>query len=142
MLPISAFKTALVDALLADAGCAARLGSRIYDETPMDLRGDAADLTASPWAYLGPIALSRVESDCGPAWLARVRVYAGSTAAGRNEAWDAMDAIASALEGRTLTLASPAAQAQVAYVILAGDVIDPINPKLVYADISAVVSDQ
>lgn len=140
MLPVSPFKSALVEHLLRDYLCNELLGSRIYDDPPRDLRADESDLTASPWAYLGPVAAQRVESDCGPGWMLRLRLYVASTAAGRDEAWTAMDAIAAAIDGATLTMSAPFVQAQQAYVMLGGDVIDPISPKLVYIDISAVVA--
>jgi hypothetical protein len=140
MIPAKTFKSALVDFIKADAACAALLGARIYDEAPRDQRGDSSDLAASPWAYLGPIAASRIESDCGPGWLLRLRIYTASTAAGRDEAWSAMDAICNAIEGSELTLSAPAFQAQKTYIILGGDVVDPISPKLVYVDVAAIVA--
>lgn len=140
MIPADEFKTALVEALKADAAVAAVLGGRIYDEAPRDNRGDAADLIASPWAYVGPIAASRVESDCGAEWMLRVRLYAASTAFGRREVWRAMNAMVAAIEGETLTLAAPAVQTQQIWTMLGGDVVDPISPKLVYVDLAAIVA--
>jgi hypothetical protein len=171
VIPVNAFKAALIAALQADAAVAAILGGRIYDEAPRDKRSDSADLVASPWAYLGPIAGNRVESDCGPGWLLRIRIYAASTDFGRDQAWDAMNAMLDAVESETFPLTARglaqdvfpmlesdgdqligsdgaalysslprAFQAQQLRVMLAGDVVDPTTPKLVYADLSAIVA--
>ncbi len=71
-----------------------------------------------------------------------------------------MEAICHAVEGVTLTFLVPgpfsdgspfsdlsqfltpstSVQSQAIYVILGGDVVDPISPKLVYIDIAAVVA--
>ncbi|TDX63999.1 uncharacterized protein DUF3168 [Methylosinus sp. sav-2] len=139
IIPADEFKTALIEALKADSGVAAILGARLYDEVPRDSRGNASDV-ASPYAYLGPIAASRVESGCGAGWLLRLRLYVASTAFGRREAWQAMNAMVAAIEGETFALAAPAVQAQALYTLLGGDVVEPISPKLVYVDIAAIVA--
>jgi len=138
MIAVHVFKTALINLLQADAAVVALASNRIYDEAPEDQRG-VADV-ASPYAYLGPIHATRLESDGVPGWTLRLRLYAASTSFGRSEAWSLMDAICAAIDGKILILPAPYVHAQQSYVASGGDVIDALNPKLVYVDLSAIVA--
>jgi hypothetical protein len=172
VIPVNAFKAALIAALQADDAVAGILGARIYDEPPRDKREDEADLVASPWAYLGPISATRVASDCGPGWELRIRIFTASADFGRDKVWDAMNAILDAIDSETFTLTARGLELDVFPVLesdgdqlegsdgaalysslprafhalelivhSAGDIIDPLNPKRVYADLTAIIAE-
>ncbi|MGA8172320.1 MAG: DUF3168 domain-containing protein [Methylocystis sp.] len=136
MIAAHVYKNALIAYLLGVPAVTALIGERLWDEMPQN-PGRAAEAPISPWAFVGPIAATRIEPEM---WQLRVRLYAASTKPGRDEAWTVMDALTDAIENSLLTLPAPYGQQQAAWIMLGGDVIDPLNPKLVYCDISAVVA--
>ncbi len=139
MRVFSAFKDALIDYLLAQSAVAAIVGERIYDEAPQDAPGDPADADY-PYVYLGPIGAQRIENVSDPEWMIRIRVYVASNAFGRNEAWALLAALYTALEGATLTLPSGMFMSPPIWILQGGDVIDPINPKMAFLDLTTIVA--
>lgn len=136
MLPVPAFKADVIEALKADAACAALFGARIYDEPPADARGDAADLSDSPWAFLDDVALRRLPTDCGPVFAVQMRIGVASTGMGRNEVWTAADAIAAALDHKTVSTV----QCAEAEVEMAADEIGSGKVKTVFVVITAEIT--
>lgn len=136
IFPVATFKADLIEFLKADTACAALFGARVYDSVPQDLRGATADLTVSPWAYLGAITLRRVPMDCGPVFMANVRVFVASNKAGRDEIWNAANAVADALELATVS----DVQNMPGYVDAAGDILDELSIKTAFVDFSASIT--
>lgn len=129
-----ALQGALVDLLRADTALAALVGDNVFDEVPADGAG-----VAPPYVYLGPINLARVET-CGPAWTVRMRWFAESADYGRLEAWQVAEAVMDAIEDAEPALPDPWSVAEPIRVTQAGDVIDPLNPKTVFVDLTTTVT--
>ena len=140
MNAVGAFKIALAEALKSDAGVSALVAHRVFDILPRESL-KAATNVASPWIYVGPINATRQdEGACGVGWTVRIRIYAASIEAGRDEAWTVISAAAAALEGATLTLSAGAHAPQI-LVMQAGDIVDPVEPTLTFIDVTTVVHD-
>lgn len=134
--PILPLCDAIRDCLRADAGFTALAGNRIYDEVP-------TAKAAAPYAYIGPMRRTRFEVGCGLAWTVQVRLFAVSTAAGRTEAWSLVDAMTAALDGLeafTPPLADPFRLQKMIEVTQAGDVIDPLQAKSVFLDLTTLIA--
>lgn len=135
--PILPLRDALRECLRADPGFTALAGIRIYDDVP------AAKGGAVPYAYIGPMRRQRFEVGCGLAWTVQVRLFAVSTASGRTEAWSLVDAMTAALDGReafTPPLAAPFRMQKPIEVTQAGDVIDPLQAKSVFLDLTTLIT--
>jgi hypothetical protein len=139
MNAVSALKAAVVAQLRADAGVAALVGPRIYDEVPSDSRGDQADAVA-PWVYLGPVNLQRLEHGAAKAWVATMRLYCITLDPGRDSAWGLAGAVSLALDQTQPVLASGFTLIDEFKEIAAGDVIEPDRPKSVFLDIRVAIA--
>lgn len=134
--PILPLRDAIRDLLRADAGFRAIAGNRMYDEVP-------TAKAQTPYGYVGPMRRSRFDVGCGLAWTVQARLYAVSTASGRTEAWSLIDAMSAALEGVeefTPALASPFRLQKMIEVTQAGDVIDPLQAKSVFLDLTTIIA--
>jgi predicted DNA-binding protein len=134
--PILPLRDAIRALLRADAGFKAIAGNRIYDDVP-------TSTATAPYAYVGPMRRSRYEIGCGLAWTVQARLYAVSTANGRTEAWSLIDAMSAALEGLedfTPALAEPFRLQKPIEVTQAGDVIDPLQAKSVFLDLTTIIA--
>ena len=143
------FELALRDAigarLKADAGFNALAAKRIYDEVPTS-SGKAIPLPTDPvppYAYFGPIRRSNKVLDCSESWTIQARLYAVSTAFNRDQGWlliDAMVASLDQLERPDLPLADPYSLRTPLVVGQAGDVIDPLQAKSVFFDLTTTIA--
>jgi hypothetical protein len=134
--PILPLRDAIRALLRADAGFKAIAANRIYDDVP-------TSTATAPYAYVGPMRRSRFDIGCGLAWTVQARLYAVSTASGRTEAWSLIDAMTAALEGVeqfTPALASPFRLQKMIEVTQAGDVIDPLQAKSVFLDLTTIIA--
>ncbi|KQP34302.1 hypothetical protein ASF27_01705 [Methylobacterium sp. Leaf102] len=128
---------AITDVLTANANVAARVGGRIFDEVPND------GTVAPPYVYLGPINRRRVPHDCAQIWTITARLYVISAEFGRQEAWDAIEAVVQALDGADapdLEFAAPFSIQEPLRVTQAGDVIDPLALKSVFLDLTTTIA--
>ncbi|WP_163006096.1 DUF3168 domain-containing protein [Methylobacterium brachiatum] len=134
--PIIPLRDALREHLRkADAFKALALG-RIYDEVPT---GKAT----APYAYLGPMRHQRLEIGCGLAWTVQARIFAVSTENGRAQVWSLADAMTAALDGLEAfdpPLAAPFSLQKMIEVTQAGDVIDPLQAKSVFLDLTTIIA--
>lgn len=134
--PILPLRDAIRALLRADAGFKAIADNRIYDDVP-------TSAAKAPYAYVGPMRRQRYDIGCGLAWTVQARLYAVSTASGRTEAWSLIDAMTAALDGREaedLPLASPFRLQKMIEVTQAGDVIDPLQAKSVFLDLTTIIA--
>jgi hypothetical protein len=134
--PILPLRDAIRALLRSNPAFKALASNRIYDDVPT---GKATP----PYAYIGPMRRSRYEIGCGQAWTVQARLYAVSTASGRDEAWSLIDAMSAALEGLEaddLPLASPFRLQGPIQVGQAGDVIDPLQAKSVFLDLTTIIA--
>ena len=134
--PILPLRDVIRECLRADPGFAALAENRIYDDVPT---GNAT----VPYAYIGPMRRQRLDMGCGLAWTVQVRLFAVSTASGRTEAWSLIDAMTAALDGReafTPPLAAPFRLQKMIEVTQAGDVIDPLQAKSVFLDLTTLIT--
>lgn len=134
--PILPLRDAIRACLRADAGFRAIAEYRIYDDVPT---GQATP----PYAYIGPMRRTRLDLGCGLAWTVQARLFAVSTASGRTEAWSLIDAMTAALDGRevfTPPLATPFRLQKMIEVTQAGDVIDPLQAKSVFLDLTTLIT--
>lgn len=138
MTPEIALQIAVVDRLKADSAVAALVTDRVWDEVPTPRQGEEVPV---PYVYIGPIQRTRVETDYSldPIGALRMRLYAVSTNFGRVEAWEVANAVAGALEGFTPSLSSPYAAQDMIRAGPLGDVVEPLNPKSVFVDITVPV---
>ena len=134
--PILPFRDAIRAHLRADAGFKALAENRIYDDVP------AAKGTV-PYAYIGPMRRQRLEIGCGQGWTVQARIFVVSTGSGRTEAWALADAISAALDGVEAfdpPLAEPFRLQRTIEVMQAGDVIDPLQAKSVFLDLTTIIA--
>ena len=132
---VPAFKNAVLAALLADTTTAGLVGPNVFDVRPRD------DFAGGPWIYLGPVNARRDEYDGGAMmFAATMRIYAASPGLQRDQAWIVSDAVAQALHGVELTLAT-GGEAIAIQVDQAGDIVDPLMPLLTFVDISTILHD-
>jgi hypothetical protein len=133
-----ALQAAIVALLAADERLTALIGpDKVFDEIPEDDRGNAT--AEPPYVYFGPIGSGRVETGGFPASAVTARLYGVSTAFGRVEAWDIVEAMHLALEGQEPELAAPFEIAAPLRFARDGDVIDPANPKAAFIDFTSTV---
>lgn len=140
LAPILPLRDAIRALLRADPGFKAIAGNRIYDDVPVSTK---ANPTITPYAYVGPMRRSRYDGGCGLVWTVQARLYAVSTESGRTEAWSLVDAMSAALEGVeefTPALASPFRLQKMIEVTQAGDVIDPLQAKSVFLDLTTIIA--
>jgi hypothetical protein len=136
--PELALQTAITDLLVEDAGVAAIIAGRVYDEVPVP---EKLGGPALPWIYLGHVNLRRLEAGCGRAWTATIRLYAASTAFGRRQAWELAHAADTALEEAEPELPAGFTLGEPFRVIQAGDVITPgPDPKTVFVDVATTIA--
>ena len=134
--PIIPFRDAIRECLRKDEAFKALAAGRIYDEVP------TAKATA-PYAYIGPMRHQRLEIGCALAWTVQARIFAVSTANGRAEAWSLSDAMMAALDRREdfdPPLSPPFSLQKLIEVTQAGDVIDPLQAKSVFLDLSTIIA--
>lgn len=134
--PILPLRDAIRDLLRANAAFKKIAGNRMYDEVP-------TAKAPTPYAYVGPMRRSRFDMGCGLAWTVQARLYAVSTASGRTEAWSLIDAMSAALEGVEEfipALAVPFRLQKMIEVTQAGDVIDPLQAKSVFLDLTTIIA--
>lgn len=134
--PIIPLRDALREHLRKNDAFKALAGNRIYDDVPVGK-------PATPYAYLGPMRHSRLEIGCGRAWTVQARIFAVSTANGRGEAWSVVDAMTEALDGLEAfdpPLATPFSLQKMIEVTQAGDVIDPLQAKSVFLDLTTIIA--
>lgn len=139
--PIIPFRDALRAHLRASEAFKALAGNRIFDEVPTQKPG--GQLIVTPYAYLGPMRHTRLEIGCGRAWTVQARLFAVSTSNGRAEAWSVVDAMTEALDGLEAfdpPLAAPFAMQKMIEVTQAGDVIDPLQAKSVFLDLTTIIA--
>lgn len=140
MKSTSAYKAALLDALMADTDVAAIVGKRVFDVPPRDNRGLPSDIAnGAPYIYLGPVGMQR-DAACEPLWRSTTRLYAVSFAPHREEAWALAGAIAAALDGAELDMAQ-GGHTPALWVQQGGDVVDPVMPVLVFVDVTTDLHD-
>ncbi|MGX9981131.1 DUF3168 domain-containing protein [Methylobacterium fujisawaense] len=140
------FELALRDAirtrLKSDGAFQALAGKQIFDEVPSSL-GEIAPKVKPPYAYFGPIRRSNKVLDCSESWTIQARLYAVSTTFNRDQGWlliDAMVASLDQLEGPDLPLADPYSLRTPLVVGQAGDVIDPLQAKSVFFDLTTSIA--
>lgn len=134
--PILPLRDAIRAQLRADEGFRAIADNRIYDDVPT-AKG------TPPYAYVGPMRRQRLDIGCGLAWTVQARLFAVSTASGRTEAWRLIDAMTAALDGLeafTEPLAAPFSLQKMIEVTQAGDVIDPLQAKSVFLDLTTIIA--
>lgn len=143
--PELALRDAIITLLKADAGFKALAGKRIYDEVPVG-SGKAvpqpADVTP-PYAYFGPMRRTGYELGCGESWTIQARLFVVSTAYDRDQGWLLADAMVRALnliEQPDLPLAEPFSLRTPIVVGQAGDVIDPLQAKSVFFDLTTTIT--
>lgn len=146
MAAVTTFELALRDAirtrLRADAAFQALAGKQIFDEVPSAL-GSTVPPVKAPYAYFGPIRRSNRVLDCSESWTIQARLYAVSTAFNRDQGWlliDAMVASLDQLERPDLPLAEPYSLRTPIVVGQAGDVIDPLQAKSVFFDLTTTIA--
>ncbi len=137
-----ALRDAIRDRLKADAAFLAIAGKQIFDEVPASL-GSTIPPVKPPYAYFGPIRRSNKVLDCRESWTIQARLYAVSTAFNRDQGWlliDAMVASLDQLERPDLPLADPYSLRTPLVVGQAGDVIDPLQAKSVFFDLTTSIA--
>lgn len=134
----AAFKTAVIDALKADAGVAALVDVRVYDLPPRDPRGTASD-TKPPYIYCGPLNWRSEHTACAFVGTARLRLYFVSTDFGRDQAWRVHDAVILALAWKEFSLSGGHLMTGLRPV-LGGDVTAPTAPKETFIDFETILS--
>jgi len=140
--PELALRDAIRTLLKADAGFVAIAGKQIFDEVPSSL-GDAAAKVKPPYAYFGPMRRTGYEIGCSESWTIQARLYAVSTAFNRDQGWLLIDAMVRALnqlEQPDLPLAEPYSLRTPLVVGQAGDVIDPLQAKSVFFDLTTSIA--
>jgi len=140
--PILPLRDTIRVLLRADAGFKAIAENRIYDDVPVATSAGKPG-APTPYAYIGPMRRSRYDIGCGLAWTMQVRLFAVSTANGRTEAWSLVDAMTAALEGLeefTPPLAAPFVVQKPIEIVQAGDVIDPLQAKSVFLDLTTIIA--
>lgn len=143
--PELALRDAIRAVLTADAGFTALAGKRIYDEVPVGSGKATPQPTdvVPPYAYVGPMRRTNAETGCAESWTIQARLFVVSTAYGRDQAWRLADAMMRALHGceqSDLPLAEPFSLRTPLVVGQAGDVIDPLQAKSVFIDLSTSIS--
>lgn len=141
--PILPLRDAIREHLRADAGFKAIATNRIYDDVPTASIVPGAPGAKTPYAYIGPMRRTRYDMGCGLAWTVQARIFAVSTASGRTEAWSLIDAITAALDGVEefpKPLAAPFRLQKMIEVTQAGDVIDPLQAKSVFLDLTTIIA--
>lgn len=136
--PELALRDAIRTLLRADAEFTALAAKRIYDEVPADLKG-----VVVPYAYFGPMRRTNYEITCSEVWTIQARLYAVSTAFNRDQGWLLIDAMVRALnqlEQSDLPLADPYSLRTPLVVGQAGDVIDPLQAKSVFFDLTTSIA--
>lgn len=136
---INALVGAVIETAKADLAIAALCGDRIYEELPRDPRGDAADV-AAPYVYLSFVHWADIESSCGPIYAVTLQLRAVSTKFGRKECRDLMQAVTSAFNRKTLTLAD-GHEMTLFRATSGGDIPGDMSPKECFVDLRAEVSD-
>lgn len=134
--PIIPLRDALREHLRRDPAFKGLASGRIYDEVP-------TAKAQAPYAYIGPMRHTRLEIGCGRAWTVQARIFAVSTENGRAEVWslaDAMTAALDRLEAEDLPLADPFRLQKMIEVTQAGDVIDPLQAKSVFLDLTTIIA--
>ncbi|MDH2311432.1 DUF3168 domain-containing protein [Methylobacterium brachiatum] len=134
--PIIPFRYALREQLRKDPVFKALAAGRIYDEVP-------TSKATAPYAYLGPMRHAGVEIGCGLAWTVQARIFAVSTENGRVQVWTLADAMTAALDGLEAfdpPLAAPFSLQKMIEVVQAGDVIDPLQAKSVFLDLTTIIA--
>jgi hypothetical protein len=93
-----ALQRSLVAALKADAGCAALVAGRVYDQPPQD--------ATRPFLGIGTIVQRPLRSDCGTAATLTFSIEASSRpiTSGRVEATQCGNAVQAALDGAALAV--------------------------------------
>lgn len=143
--PELALRDAIRTLLKADAGFNAFAAKRIYDEVPTS-SGKAIPLPTDPvppYAYFGPMRRTGYDIGCSESWTIQARLYAVSTAFNRDQGWLLIDAMVRALnqlEQPDLPLAEPYSLRTPLVVGQAGDVIDPLQAKSVFFDLTTSIA--
>lgn len=141
--PILPLRDAIRAQLRADVGFKALADNRIYDDVPTASAIPGKPAAPTPYAYIGPMRRQRFDAGCGLAWTVQARIFAVSTASGRTEAWSLVDAISAALDGLeefSKPLAAPFRLQKMIEVTQAGDVIDPLQAKSVFLDLTTIIA--
>jgi hypothetical protein len=138
LIAVTVFKRALLDHLLADSAIVGLVSTRVFDETPQDIR-DGAINAESPYIFLGPVAVSRFENDCAPGWQVDFRLYAAGYEFGREQVWNVIGAIGTAIDGIFIDLPEGFAHSPCIRILRGGDIIDPLTPKLCFVDATTIV---
>lgn len=137
--PILALRDAIQALLKATPEFSAlATGKRIYDEIP-----SGQGKPSPPYAYIGPMRQSRFNSGCGEMWTVQARLYVVSTGFNRDAGWNLIDVMTEALSERdqdTMPLAAPFRLQKPIEVTQAGDVIDPLQAKSVFLDLTTIIS--
>ena len=140
--PELAFRDAILARLKADAGFNAIAGKQLFDEVPSSL-GSSVPPVKPPYAYFGPLRRTNFQTTCAQVWTIQARLYAVSTAYNRDQGWlliDAMIASLNELEAADLPLAEPYSLHSPLVVGQAGDVIDPLQAKSVFFDLTTSIA--
>lgn len=140
--PIIPLRDALRAHLRRDAAFKAIAENRIFDEVPTP-KPNQQPGAPTPYAYIGPMRHTRLEIGCGRAWTVQARLFVVSTANGRAEAWSLVDAMTAALDGLEAfspPLADPFRLQKMIEVTQAGDVIDPLQAKSVFLDLTTIIA--
>lgn len=140
--PELALRDAILTRLRADGAFYAIAGKQLFDEVPSSL-GSAAPSVKPPYAYFGPMRRTSFQNTCALIWTIQARLYAVSTAYNRDQGWlliDAMIASLNELEAADLPLAEPYSLYSPLVVGQAGDVIDPLQAKSVFFDLTTSIA--
>lgn len=142
MAPEVALLDAVLDRLKADAGIAALVGAKVFDEVPADDRPGSE--AAPPYIYVGPLVSQPDNPACGDSWRMTMRLYAVADEFGRRDAWAIMAAMRAALHtaqpgGETpLVLAAPFTVAVQTFGP-SGDVVEPEALKVTFIDLAVTI---
>lgn len=134
-----ALVVAIVARLRADANLRSLVAgsdgeAKVFDQVDAD--------TAFPYVYVGPLSLTRDpdEGHCSPVRAARVRIFSVSQAFGRMQAAEIGQAVEDCLTDAMLSVDPPYVATRRLVFVQSGDVIEPDDPKAVFADFETTLA--
>lgn len=132
-------KKALVSALLADIGVSQSVGQRVFDVPPLDRRDGTTLNAKTPFIYVGPISRVRLASGLSPSWTMRLRIYVVTDEAGRDQAWEIIEAVSQRLDLHEMELPADAGRCVQWRLVSDGDIVDPLAPRQSFAEFETIL---